>query len=55
LDKRFLGIDLEKEYLELGKNRKIEIENPVVQKQFKEKMNGFKDKNELSCYLLNEI
>jgi site-specific DNA-methyltransferase (adenine-specific) len=55
LNRRFLGIDLEKEYLELSKNRKIEIENPVVQKQFKEKMNGFKDKNELSCYLLNEI
>ncbi len=46
---------MEEKYLELGKNRKIEIENPVVQKQFKEKMNGFKDKNELSYFLLDEI
>jgi site-specific DNA-methyltransferase (adenine-specific) len=55
LNRRFLGIDLEKEYLELGKNRKIEIENPIIQKQLKEKINGFNDKNELSYYLLNEI
>jgi len=40
--------------LQLGKNRKIEIENPVIQKQFRENMNGFKDKNELSYYLQNE-
>jgi len=54
LNRRFLGIDLEEEYLQLSKNRKIEIENPIIQKQFRENMNGFKDKNELSYYLQNE-
>ena len=54
LNRRFLGIDLEEEYLKLSKSRKIEIENSVIQKQFREKMNGFKDKNELSYYLQNE-
>ena len=51
---KILGIDSEEEYLQLNKNRKVEIENPTVQKQFWEKMYGFKDKNELSYYLLNE-
>ncbi len=55
LNRRFLGIDLEEEYLQLSKNRKIEIENPIIQKQFRENMNGFKDKNELSYYLQNEF
>ncbi len=54
LNRRFLGIDLEEEYLQLSKNRKIEIENPIIQKQFQENMNGFKDRNELSYYLQNE-
>ena len=54
LNRRFLGIDLEEEYLKLSKSRKLEIENSVIQKQFREKMNGFKDKNELSYYLQNE-
>ena len=54
LNRRFLGIDLEEEYLQLSKKRKIEIENPLTQKQFRENMNGFKDKNELSYFLQNE-
>jgi len=55
LARRFLDIGLEKEYLEFSKNGKIKIENSVVQKQFREKISGFKDKNELSYYLLNEV
>ncbi|MBA3785351.1 MAG: site-specific DNA-methyltransferase [Acidobacteria bacterium] len=54
LNRRFLGIDLEEEYLQLSKKRKIEIENPLTQKQFRESINGFKDKNELSYFLQNE-
>jgi site-specific DNA-methyltransferase (adenine-specific) len=54
LNRRFLGVDLEEEYLRLSKKRKIEIENPLTQKQFRENMNGFKDKNELSYFLQNE-
>jgi hypothetical protein len=40
--------------LQIYEKRNIEIENPTVQKQFREGMNGFKDKNELSYYLENE-
>lgn len=34
LGRKFVGIDLETEYLELGRNRKLESENAVFQKQF---------------------
>lgn len=54
LNRRFLGIDLEEEYLQLSQKRKMEIEIPAIQKQFLENMNGFKNKNELSYYLQNE-
>jgi site-specific DNA-methyltransferase (adenine-specific) len=54
LGRRFLGIDLEEEYLQLSERRKIEIENPVVQKQYMRKIDGFRDKDELSYYLRNE-
>ncbi|MDQ3799797.1 MAG: site-specific DNA-methyltransferase [Acidobacteriota bacterium] len=55
LGRRFVGIDLESEYLQLSKCRKIEIESPDAQKLFVEKMGGFQDKKELSYYLLNEL
>lgn len=35
LNRRFLGIDLEEEYLKISVRRKLEIENPIVEKQFK--------------------
>jgi len=54
LNRRFLGIDLEEDYLQLSQKRKIEIETPAIQKRFRENMNGFKDKNELTYYLQNE-
>jgi site-specific DNA-methyltransferase (adenine-specific) len=55
LNRRFVGIDLEEEYLQLSKNRKVEIENVGVRQKFIEKMDGFRDKEELSYYLLNEF
>ena len=54
LNRRFLGIDIEEEYLKISINRKKEIENPIIQKQFVEKINGFNDKKELSLYLFQE-
>ncbi len=54
LNRRFLGIDLEEEYLQLSQKRKIEIENPTTQKRCRESVNGFKDENELSYFLQNE-
>ena len=38
LNRRFVGIDLEEDYLKLSKCRKIEIENPKVQKLFLKKL-----------------
>jgi len=46
LDRRFLGIDLEEEYLQLSQKRKTEIENPLVQNQFREKLKDFNKQQE---------
>lgn len=54
LGRKFVGIDLEKEYLEISKNRKIEIENESLQKQFINKINGFEKTQPLSAILQNE-
>lgn len=54
LNRRFLGIDLEKDFLEISKNRKIEIENKSVFELYKSKIQGFKDKKQLELYLASE-
>ncbi len=54
LGRRFLGIDMEEEFLNISRNRKLEIESPVTQRLFKEKINGFKTKQQLELFLLNE-
>lgn len=42
LERKFLGIDIEKEYLETSKNRKMEIENQDTLKKYKYKLHDFK-------------
>jgi site-specific DNA-methyltransferase (adenine-specific) len=54
LDRRFLGIDIEEKYLEMSVCRKKEIEDPIVASQYKEKIRGFNNKEELTLFLLNE-
>jgi site-specific DNA-methyltransferase (adenine-specific) len=54
LNRRFLGIDQEREYLEISKKRKLEIENPKTAFLYKEKINGFNDPKELTLFLANE-
>jgi site-specific DNA-methyltransferase (adenine-specific) len=54
LNRRFLGIDQEKQFLEISKNRKIEIENTRVFKEYKQKIQGFKDQKQLTAFLLSE-
>ena len=51
LHRKFVGIDLEAEYLELSKKRKLEIESASVQEQFRARMNGFNDREELARIL----
>ena len=54
LNRRYLGIDQEDEFLEISKNRKLEIENPKTSATYKQKIGGFNDKNELELFLVEE-
>jgi len=39
-DRKYLGIDKEIKFLEIGKNRKLEIENPKIADSFRNKIFG---------------
>lgn len=54
LGRRYLGIDLETEFLEISKNRKLEIQNETIAETYRRKINGFETKQQLKHYLLNE-
>ena len=54
INRRFLGIDQDTEFLELSKNRKLEIENLEIAQNYREKLNGFHSKKELENYLVSE-
>jgi site-specific DNA-methyltransferase (adenine-specific) len=54
LNRRFLGIDQEDEFLEISKNRKLEIENPTTANLYRQKIGGFNDKKELELFLVKE-
>jgi len=54
LDRKFLGIDKEKEYLEISKARKTEIEDCLVAKKYKSKISGFSDEEQLNSFLVKE-
>jgi len=54
LDRKFLGIDKEKEFLDISKNRKTEIENVTIAEHYKTKIKGFKTDSQLSMFLENE-
>lgn len=53
-NRRYLGIDQEKDYLEISKNRKLEIENPKIAESYTAKIKGFNAKNEFKEYLQSE-
>gem|GEM_PF-5210172 len=54
MGRRFLGIDKEEDFLKISIARKHEIENNSTAALFKQKLNGFKSKNQLEMYLMNE-
>ena len=54
LGRRYLGIDLETEFLEISKNRKLEIQNETIAETYRRKINGFETKQQLKHYLVNE-
>ncbi|MCB0701547.1 MAG: site-specific DNA-methyltransferase [Candidatus Kapaibacterium sp.] len=53
-NRKFLGIDQESEFLEISKCRKSEIENVIKAEEYRNKINGFNHKAELSDYLKSE-
>ncbi len=54
LERKFLGIDIESEYLEISKCRKFEIENQIVFNKYRRKIQGFKEPEQLELYLAKE-
>lgn len=54
LNRRYLGVDIKEEYLEISRRRKQEIDSPQVSAKFKEKINGFNTQHELSDFLVKE-
>lgn len=54
-NRRFLGIDQEEEFLEISKNRKLEIQNPEIAEKYKSKISGFIDKSQFNEFLYTEI
>lgn len=45
---------METEFLEISKNRKLEIENSTIAETYRKKINGFETKNQLELYLAEE-
>jgi site-specific DNA-methyltransferase (adenine-specific) len=55
LNRRFLGVDKEVDFLEISKNRKLEIEDSSIAENYKINISGFRKAKQLSTYLHNEI
>ncbi len=53
-NRRFLGTDQETEFLEISKNRKLEIENEQTAELYRKKISGFNTKTEFNKYLETE-
>ena len=53
-NRRFLGIDQETEFLEISKNRKLEIENEQTAELYRNKIGGFNTQKEFVNYLKSE-
>lgn len=54
VNRRFLGIDQEKDFLDISRNRKLEIEDTIIANSYRQKMKGFNDKKELELLLFEE-
>jgi site-specific DNA-methyltransferase (adenine-specific) len=54
LNRKFLGIDREDAFLNISKNRKLEIEKTQIFVAYKKKLGGFENKNQLELFLAGE-
>ncbi|MCS7052617.1 MAG: site-specific DNA-methyltransferase [Ignavibacterium sp.] len=54
LERRFVGIDNNEDYLKLSKCRKLEIENDIKFRRLQNKIQGLKEREQLQLFLTNE-
>ncbi|MDX8393557.1 MAG: site-specific DNA-methyltransferase [Mariprofundales bacterium] len=54
LERNFLGIDKEEEFLQISKARKLEIEHEEIASEYRSKIKGFQHANELDLFLSRE-
>lgn len=54
LERKFLGIDIETEFLEISKRRKLEIENEDIFHRYRNKIQGFETPKQLELEILKE-
>lgn len=54
LRRKFLGIDIEDEYLQISKKRRLEIENEKKFYEYRNKLQGLKNPEQLEFHLLKE-
>lgn len=54
LNRRFLGIDIEKEYLDISVNRRKEIENKEIAKQYLSKINKLPSNQQVNLFNIEE-
>jgi site-specific DNA-methyltransferase (adenine-specific) len=54
LERKFLGIDIESEFLEISRKRKLEIEDILIFNKYRRKLQGFKEPEQLELHLLKE-
>jgi len=53
-NRRYLGIEQELEYLEISKNRRLEIEQQTLANTYKSKIGGFETKKQFSMFVAEE-
>lgn len=53
-NRKFLGIDKEKGFLDISIKRRLEIENPQIFNTYKNKIGGFVDKKQFDLFLAQE-
>ena len=53
-NRRFLGIDQEKEFLTISKNRKLEIEDPKIYEFYKQKIKDFNYTQGINSFMIEE-
>ena len=53
-NRRFLGIDQEEQFLNISKNRKLEIEHNRIAATYRQKIAEFNSNKELELFLVDE-